>query len=110
MQALLSGWGAQVLTALSAREAVKLLKRMSVMPGVMLVDYHLDDGIGLAAVAEIRWKFGDHIPAVLITADRSGEVAVAAKNAGIRILHKPLKPAALRALLAQLNVSRPAAE
>jgi Na+/proline symporter/CheY-like chemotaxis protein/nitrogen-specific signal transduction histidine kinase len=110
MQALLSGWGAQVLTARSAREAVKLLKRMSVMPGVMLVDYHLDDGIGLAAVAEIRWKFGDHIPAVLITADRSGEVAVAAKNAGIRILHKPLKPAALRALLAQLNVSRPAAE
>ncbi len=110
MQALLSGWGAQALTAGSAREAVKLLKRMSAMPDVMLVDYHLDDGVGLAAVAEIRWKFGDHIPAVLITADRSSEVADAAKKAGIRILHKPLKPAALRALMAQLNVSRPAAE
>jgi DNA-binding response OmpR family regulator len=83
---------------------------MSVMPDVMLVDYHLDDGIGLAAIAEIRWKFGDHIPAVMITADRSSEVAIAAKKAGIRILHKPLKPAALRALIAQLNVGRPAAE
>jgi len=28
----------------------------------------------------------------------------------MRILHKPLKPAALRALMAQLNVSRPTAE
>ncbi len=110
MQALLSGWGAQALTARNAREAVKLLKRRSVAPDIMLIDYHLDDGIGLAAIKEIRWKFGDGIPAVLITADRSSEVAAAAKKAGIRILHKPLKPAALRALLAQLNVSRPAAE
>ncbi len=110
MQALLSGWGAQALTARSAREAVKLLRRVPVLPDVMLVDYHLDDGVGLAAIAEIRWKFGDQIPAVLITADRSNEVAIAAKKAGIRILHKPLKPAALRALMAQLNVSRPAAE
>ncbi len=110
MQALLSGWGAQALTATSGREAVKLLRRTSVVPDIMLIDYHLDDGVGLAAITEIRWKFGDDIPAVLITADRSGEVAAAAKNAGIRILHKPLKPAALRALMAQLNVSRPAAE
>ena len=98
------------MTAPSGREAVKLLRRMSVLPDIMLVDYHLDDGVGLAAIKEIRWKFGGDIPAVLITADRSSEVAVAAKKAGIRILHKPLKPAALRALMAQLNVSRPAAE
>jgi signal transduction histidine kinase/Na+/proline symporter/CheY-like chemotaxis protein len=110
MRALLSGWGTQVLTAPNARDAVKLLRRISVVPDVMLVDYYLDDSVGLAAIREIRWKFGDHIPAVLITADRSSEVAVAAKKAGIRILHKPLKPAALRALLAQLNVSPLAAE
>ncbi|MDH3196543.1 MAG: PAS-domain containing protein, partial [Hyphomicrobiales bacterium] len=110
MQALLSGWGAQVLSARNAREAVKQLRRLAIVPDIMLVDYHLDEGIGPTAVAEIRWKLGDHIPAVLITADRSSEVAAVAKKAGMRILHKPLKPAALRALLAQLNVSRPAAE
>jgi DNA-binding response OmpR family regulator len=40
----------------------------------MLVDYHLDDGDGLAAIAEVRWKLGEEVPAILITADRSAEL------------------------------------
>ena len=43
----------------------------------MLVDYHLDESDGLAAIADIRWKLGAEIPAVLITADRSPELASA---------------------------------
>ena len=38
------------------------------------------------------------VPAILITADRSPELKERALKAGIRVLHKPLKPAALRAL------------
>ena len=40
----------------------------------MLVDYHLDESDGLAAIADIRWKLGAEIPAVLITADRSPDL------------------------------------
>jgi hypothetical protein len=36
----------------------------------------------------------------LITADRSADIALAARAYGYPVLHKPIRPAALRALLA----------
>ena len=110
MQALLGGWGCDVITASSGKNALRQLRGGAEIPDILLVDYHLDEGDGLAAIADIRWKYGPGIPAVLITADRSPEVRDAAAAAGVRVLHKPLKPAALRALVSQLSVHRPAAE
>jgi CheY-like chemotaxis protein len=78
-------------------------------PDFALVDYHLDDGNGIDAVMALRWKLGK-LPAVLITADRSRKVREAAKAAEITVLNKPLKPAALRAVLAQGRLARTAAE
>ncbi len=110
MRALLEGWGCDVLTAENGKQAMKQLRRRSDGPDLLLVDYHLDDGNGLSAIADIRWKYGPDLPAILITADRSPEVRDAAAAAGVRVLHKPLKPAALRALMSQLSVQRTAAE
>jgi Na+/proline symporter/signal transduction histidine kinase len=110
MQALLCGWGAVALTARDARDAMRTLRRTGTVPDVLLVDYHLDHGNGLGAIAEIRWKLGEAIPAVLITADRSAEVRDKAGKAGIRVLNKPLKPAALRAVLALWPARQAAAE
>ena len=67
----------------------------------LLVDYHLDRGNGIAAIRDIRRRFGDGIPAILITADRSPHVRAAAAQDKIAVLNKPVKPASLRALLAQ---------
>ena len=67
----------------------------------LLVDYHLDRGNGIAAIRDIRQRFGENIPAILITADRSPHVRDAAREDGIVVLNKPVKPAALRALLGQ---------
>ncbi|MGQ7790867.1 PAS-domain containing protein [Faunimonas sp. B44] len=110
MEALLSGWGCAPIAAPSARAALRVVRAAPRLPDLMLVDYHLDDGNGLSAIAELRAKTGVDIPAILITADRSGELREAAMKAGIRVLNKPLKPAALRALMAQWAVARPAAE
>jgi Na+/proline symporter/signal transduction histidine kinase/CheY-like chemotaxis protein len=110
MNALLSGWGCAPILAKNAREALRLTRSGGPPPDLMLVDYHLDEGDGLAAIAEIRRKLGDEIPAILVTADRSAELKEQALHAGIRVLNKPVKPAALRALMAQWNVRRPAAE
>jgi CheY-like chemotaxis protein len=78
---------------------------------VLLVDYHLDQGNnGIEAAIDLRWKLGREIPAILITADRSPEVRLAAREKGFVVLNKPLKPAALRALLAQWRVQGVAAE
>ena len=51
------------------------------------------------------------MPAVLVTADRTPAVREAAAAAmNVHVLNKPLKPAALRALLAQWRATRVAAE
>jgi CheY-like chemotaxis protein len=73
------------------------------------VDYHLDDGNGIASIRALRRRFGTDLSAILITADRSPHVREEARANDIQVLHKPLKPAALRALLAQWRVQRVAA-
>ena len=78
-------------------------------PDVLLVDYHLDDGNGVDAIAVLRGK-RDPLPAALVTADRSPQVRDRAREQDIGVMHKPLKPAALRAFLSQWRVARPAAE
>lgn len=102
MEALLDGWGCRVATATSASVAVQAAAAMQAPPEVILADYHLDLGTGLAAIAAIRRKLGSDIPAVIITADHSAEVEREVREAGCSILRKPLKAAALRALMTRL--------
>ena len=110
MNALLSGWGCEPVMAKTAREAMHGLQATGRVPDLMLVDYHLDQGDGLAAIVQIRAKLDADIPAVLITADRSPDLRELAQKAGVRVLHKPLKPAALRAWMTQWGAARAAAE
>jgi Na+/proline symporter/signal transduction histidine kinase len=110
MRVLLSGWGCTVITAASAQDAVAALRDAPEAPDVIIADYHLDEGDGLDAVVALRWKLGRELPAILLTADRSPAVRDAAFAKGVHVLHKPLKPAALRALLAQWRATRIAAE
>ncbi|MBP2149349.1 PAS domain-containing hybrid sensor histidine kinase/response regulator [Xanthobacter flavus] len=109
MQMLLTGWGCDVITAASAQGALEAIRHRRKKPDVALVDYHLDGGHGIEAIMSLRWKLGK-IPAVLITADRSKKVRDAARAADMEILNKPLKPAALRAILAHWRIARAAAE
>ncbi len=109
MRVLLNGWGCQVFAA-GGLESAQLLLRDSGHPDVLLVDYHLDHGDGIEAIAALRQTLGSDFPAALITADRSPQVRDEAREKNIQVLNKPLKPAALRAFLAQWRVTRPAAE
>ncbi|HET9538079.1 MAG TPA: NahK/ErcS family hybrid sensor histidine kinase/response regulator, partial [Mesorhizobium sp.] len=108
METLLRGWGCDVIKAASLALALTALSESSAVPSGLLVDYHLDHGNGIEAIIALRRRFGD-LPAILITADRSPDVRELARSEGVQILHKPLKPAALRALLAQWRVLRVAA-
>jgi signal transduction histidine kinase/CheY-like chemotaxis protein len=108
METLLRGWGCDVIKAASLALALTAISESSAVPSGLLVDYHLDHGNGIEAIIALRRRFGD-LPAILITADRSPDVRELARSEGVQILHKPLKPAALRALLAQWRVLRVAA-
>jgi CheY-like chemotaxis protein/two-component sensor histidine kinase len=110
MDALLGGWGCRVFKATDLKSSVAVLGEAKVAPHGLLVDYHLDQGNGIDAIVQLRWRFGADTPAILITADRSPAVREEARARDIVVLHKPVKPAALRALLAQWQVHRAAAE
>jgi CheY-like chemotaxis protein len=110
MQSLLGGWGCRVVTAANEKEAGAALARLGILPDVLIADYHLDDTNGLVLLPTLRDKIGAHLPAILITADRTPDVRDRAAALDIRVLNKPLKPAALRSLLSQWRVMSGAAE
>ena len=109
MAALLRDWQCETILATDLPEAIAGVRAAGKPPGGLLVDYHLDHGNGIEAVAELRRLFGVAIPAVLITADRSAGVRETARACAIQVLNKPLKPASLRALMSQWTVHRVAA-
>jgi signal transduction histidine kinase/CheY-like chemotaxis protein len=108
METLLRGWGCDVIKASTLVDALAAVATHAAPPNGLLVDFHLDQGTGIEAIAALRTHCGD-LPAILITADRSPAVREEAKAHGIQVLNKPLKPAALRALLGQWRVLRAAA-
>jgi len=108
MRTLLSAWGCAPIVARSQREALSELAREKRVPDAILADFHLDEGDGVDAIIALRWKFGPHLPAALITADRSDEMRRRAADKDVMVINKPVKPASLRALLAQWRAAAPA--
>jgi signal transduction histidine kinase/CheY-like chemotaxis protein len=101
MKTLLTAWDAEVIAVGDPEAAIAAIEASGGSVTGLLVDYHLDRGNGVAAIREIRRRFGENIPAILITADRSPNVRAAAREEKIAVLNKPVKPASLRALLGQ---------
>ncbi len=113
-ETLLGGWGCRTLKAADLAEALAAIDGSGLDPDGLLVDYHLDGANGVAAIAELRRRLGRQngqpVPAIVITADRSLSVREEVRAEGAHLLNKPVKPASLRALIAQWRVQRVAAE
>ena len=91
--------------ARSCRRARRDRARAPVAPNGLLVDYHLDQGNGIEAIAALRLALGD-LPAILITADRSPAVREQARAHGIQLLEQAAQ--AGRAARAACAVARAA--
>lgn len=95
---LLSRWSCRVETASTVSEAA-----VAAPADLVLADYHLDNGeTGLDAIAAVRAVAGRPVPAVVITANYSEDVARRVRAAGCEVMQKPVKPAELRALMAHI--------
>ena len=100
MAALLGGWGCKVATAATQAEALDVVARAGRLPDLVLADLHLDEGVnGLDAVVALREAWGRAVPAALVTADRDPTLRLRVRALQVELLHKPVKPASLRALL-----------
>ncbi|MGO7902702.1 response regulator, partial [Rhizobium ruizarguesonis] len=86
MRLLISGWGCEV-AALDCRADVMASDGRDGPPDIVIADYHLCDGTGIAAILHLRRQFGADIPAWLITADRTPEVRSEAERYGSAVQH-----------------------
>lgn len=97
MQSLLESWGCKCITAMDADEALGSTNGR--VPDFIIADLRLrGDRNGIEAIRELRAELGD-VPAVLISGDTAPEQLRKVSAAGLTMMHKPLKPVRLRALL-----------
>lgn len=103
MQTLLSRWGADVRLARDLDDIADILADSTFRPAIILADFHLDDGVlGTQAVERVRAAIDRELPAILITADRTDATVLTARQERCELLHKPVRPAELRALMQHL--------
>jgi len=107
MTALLSRWRCEVVTAESCEEMLQKLIYVQRIPDLIVSDYRLKQGEnGIDVVARLREEFNAQVPALLITGDTGIEQLREAEESGLHVLHKPLNPSRLRALIANLRRER----
>jgi signal transduction histidine kinase/CheY-like chemotaxis protein len=100
MRGVLQGWGCRVVTASSDDAAIAGLAGR---PDLIVSDFRLAGGkTGLDVVAALHRAFDASIPAFLITGDTTTERISDAVAHGLPLLHKPVNPMALRAVVNQL--------
>lgn len=103
MTELLGSWGCRVYSATSWRRMAELLRDDRASPDLVICDHRLSDGDnGILVVDRLRVEYGAGLPAILLSGDTDPKVRVEAADKGLPILHKPVRPAKLRAALRAL--------
>lgn len=100
--ALLEGWHMQVMAARDEQQAVILINAGQ-KPTVIISDYRLEAGQdGISVVQRLRSRLEVAVPACLVSGDTGPDLMQAAQQAGMTLLHKPVRPAKLRALIGRM--------
>jgi signal transduction histidine kinase len=100
LNTLLEGWGLRVIKASGVTDLLNGLERP---PDLLITDYRLgaEDGLALAQTVHQAYPDAD-FPTIVITGDVSEESVRTLNESGYTILHKPVRPARLRALMTNL--------
>lgn len=97
---LLEDWGLTVTKATGTRDLPQLA---TLAPDLLISDYHLGTEDGLAIVASLRKLYPNtEFPVIMITGDTTSAGMQTLQNSGLHVLHKPVRPARLRALVTYL--------
>ena len=103
MRAVPNGWGCHLVGAASWQEAVERLTADALVPDLIVADYHLDHEIyGTDVITTLRHRYGNKLPALVVSGDRSVQLRASLKASGHAFLAKPVSPARLRAMMSYL--------
>jgi two-component system, sensor histidine kinase len=104
MGGLLRNWGCRVVTAATPEAALTEVKRIGreARPDLIIADYHLAVGqSGITAIAKLLEAYGA-VPAIGMSGDTAPERLCEARESGHHLLHKPVQPITLRAMMNRL--------
>ncbi|MFK7858502.1 MAG: ATP-binding protein [Granulosicoccus sp.] len=91
MEVLLSSYGCKTLCAGDTDEALRLLKTGSLVPDIIVADYHLSTNkTGTQAILDLRVFLQTNVPAILVTGDTSLNSEREAAVQQLPVLHKPV--------------------
>jgi two-component system, sensor histidine kinase len=108
MQSLLSRWRCNVVAASSSAEILEKVSGLERLPDLIVADYRLrGEETGIQVVERLREEFNAEIPALIVTGDTGPDRLREVQASGLHILHKPLNPSRLRALIASLRCAQP---
>ncbi len=103
MRQLFEHWGCTWTAAASADELLARLRSGAPLPEIVISDYRLRGGEnGAQAIAKVVAFCGRPVPGILVTGDTAPERLREATDSGHAVLHKPVRPGKLRALLLHL--------
>jgi signal transduction histidine kinase len=103
MEELFDNWKIDLVAARTVEDAFQVLDETDRIPDLVISDYRLPDNMdGLKVLEAFRSRYGASLPAIILTGDTAPESIQALNQAGFTVLHKPLRPARLRSLLAHL--------
>jgi signal transduction histidine kinase len=103
MGGLLRSWACRVVTGDSGDAALTGLANQDRPPDLIVCDYRLPDGkTGIDEIEFLRDAFRTPISAFLVSGDSDPDVLHKAQASGYHLLHKPVDPMALRAMVHQM--------
>jgi CheY-like chemotaxis protein len=103
MGGLLRDWGCRVIGASTPEAALAAVSEVgaAARPDLVISDYHLADGqTGITAIAKLREAYGA-IPAFVMSGDTAPEHLRETQESGHHLLHKPVQPMTLRAMVSR---------
>lgn len=105
--AMLRRWRCETIAATSGEALAHALREDKRKPDVLICDYRLAESRnGIDVIHVLRGEFNPSCPALLITGDVTTKQSSELTAAGITVMQKPVRIAALRSTLAGLFASR----
>nr|WP_246283366.1 ATP-binding protein [Neptunomonas phycophila] len=107
MHTLLSGWGCNVVTALSLEDLLSKVDPRHDPVDMLIADYHLDDDQnGVDAARGVAKLMDTPLNVLMITANYNKELKQDIRELGYFLMNKPVKPLKLKTTLLHLLKDR----
>jgi CheY-like chemotaxis protein len=97
---LMEQWGCRVVAGEYADDVVRKLDVAGLRPDLLVCDYRLPHGMtAIQVIKRMRELWGNELPAVVLTGDTGREALQLIHSSGAILLHKPIAPVRLRAMM-----------